>query len=335
MLTHVPFFISYQTYTGSLPLFIALAGLSFILLTILFGICYYCCYCRNKVRSSHNSDQSMVHQNPSQVASLKGSLSDCNNSPSIESSKAATVTLTNAGVDALSAAQLNPSPSTLAKLQQLHHNQQLSQYHQFQHQILQNQQQLLLHSLQPITSPPITGQVYQLYSSDDSSKFIGYTGSTEEEVNDGTFNNGTLKLIPKHMLVIDPSCPAHSTFLSSSSVSSTLPRRTVNVPTTGTPIPTSLVTSALVPGDGSTHSPVSCQVPTLTCPLHQKQELDEQENLSQETATEDESIEPSASSIAASLHSANEGDAEITAAAAETASAFALYELMACKNVFY
>ena len=110
------------------------------------------------------------------------------------------------------------------------------------------------------------------------------------------------------------------------------------MPTTGTPIP-SLVTSALVAGDALSHSPVSCQLPTLTCPLHQKQqatESDEQEeNLSQETATEDGSTEPPASSIAASVQSATEADAEITAAAAETASAFALYELMACKNVFY
>lgn len=346
--------------SGSLPLFFGLAGLSLIFFAFVVGICYYCCYCRNKVRSSHNShsqsDSSMVHHNPSQLASVKGSLSDCDNSsPSIEASKAATVTLTNAGVDALSAAQLNPSPTTLAKLQQLHHhNQQLSQYHQFQHQILHDHQQhqLLLHHLQPIQNSPVqVGPMYQLYSStpttttDESSKFIGYntTGggggsvggtaaSIQEQLND-TFNSGTIKLIPKHMLVIDPSCPAHSTF-----VSSTLPRRRSNVPTTGTPIP-SLVTSALVAGDALSHSPVSCQLPTLTCPLHQKQqatESDEQEeNLSQETATEDGSTEPPASSIAASVQSATEADAEITAAAAETASAFALYELMACKNVFY
>ena len=277
----------------------------------------------------------MVHQNPSQLASVKGSLSDCDNSsPSIEgNNKATTVTLTSAGVDALSAAQLNPSPTTLAKLQQFHHNQQLSQYHQFQHQILHDQQQqLLLHHLQPIqTSPIMQGPMYQLYSSDDdnSSKFISYT-TTQDEFND-TFNSGTIKLIPKHMLVIDPSCPAHSTFVSSSS---TLPRRRSNVPTTGTPLPSMIPASTLVAGDVS-HSPVSCQLPTLTCPLHQKQESDEQENLSQGTATEDGSTEPPASSVAASVHSANETDAEITAAAAETASAFALYELMACKNVFY
>lgn len=369
-------------------MFIALSGLSFVFVSIIGAICYYCCHCRNKKRSTHAStcDSSIIHHHSTQIASVKGSISECDNLSNVDINKSATVTLTNAGVDALSAAQLtSSSPSRLIKLQQLHssqhphsHSHPLTSFNQYQHQILHDQQQsMLLHQLQPMP-PAVTlqGSMYQLYSSDDSSKYITtYTGIDDDQhFNDitdtNTFNSATLKLIPKHMLIIDPTCPAHSTFISSSSASSatthTLPRVhhiKNHVPTdelsSVTPPPSSqqqqqqvsssdLITIASnLQSDSrvnqliSSSSP-SCHLSTLNCLLHDKQNLinsDElNENISSETVTEeDESTEQVTSSIAAlSLHSTNETDAEINAAAAETAaSAFALYELMSCKNVFY
>ena len=217
--------------------------------------------------------------------------------------------------------------------------------------------------------PAVTlqGPMYQLYSSDDSSKYITtYAGLEGEQFNDLTgasmFNGGTLKLIPKHMLVIDPTCPAHSTFISSSSASSattnTLPRSergknhvpNDDLSSSATPPPPPMSSDLLtIASDPSSHPCVNqfisssspCPHATLNCLLHEKENLileEAQENISRETVTEeDESTEQAASSIAAlSLHSTNETDAEINAAAAETAaSAFALYELMSCKNVFY